>query len=273
MTRNLFSDKSQRKRTAQDPLSLGEVTQTTIKYLRGKLGPQNKVVQGGYGGGTYNHWFKIKLLRPGWLILAKDGNDKKKFAVSTYNLNKIPIEPRAIFQEDSLSTIGSNGKVIYPYFGHMMGAQSDLYNTYNPNSQNKGDNLYLPLDSGEYLICISSTRNEIINYALALVVEFANPDFFLALEDYFLFLITSVGFTDFYALEDNFLYLLEDETLIAFPVQAEQVDGFFELEFGPNYDIEDVHEHSLSEWQTAWSLEHTPDQPFPSVLIPLTSLP
>ena len=71
----------------------------------------------------------------------------------------------------------------------------------------------------------------------------------------------------------SFLYLYEDDTFIVLPVQGEQIEGFIELEFGPNYDIEDVHEHSLTEWETAWNLEHTPDQPFPSVLIPLTSLP
>ena len=273
MTRNLFSDKTQRRRTAKDPLSLGQVSSTTVKYLRGKLGAEHKVVQGGYGGGTLNHWFKIRLLRPGWIILAKDGKDKKKFTINTYTCTKIPIEPRAIFQEDSLKTIGSNGKVIYPYFGHVMGAQSDLYNTYNPNVQNKGDNLYLPLEAGEYLICVSSTRNETIEYGIGLVVEFANPDFFLALEDYSLFLLVTLASNKFLSLEDNFLFLYENGTYIALPTQDERIEGFIDLEFGPGYDIEDVHEHSLIEWKTAWEQEHTPDQVFPEVLIPLTSLP
>jgi hypothetical protein len=47
-------------------------------------------------------------------------------------------------------------------------------------------------------------------------------------------------------------------------IESDVTDQFFN---------QDIHEHSLSEWQTAWEREHQQDDRFPSNLIPLTTRP
>ncbi len=64
---------NQRQRTASDPLLIGTFDQTSIRYLTGTLGPLNQVVSGGYGGGTYNHCFKIAVTVPAGISIAKSG--------------------------------------------------------------------------------------------------------------------------------------------------------------------------------------------------------
>ena len=242
---------TQRQRTQKNPLNLGTFNQLSIRYLKGSLGPENKVVgradtnsssNGGHGGGTYNHWFKVGLMDPGWLIFAKGGQRSKYINISTYDLNLKPIESRGIFDADSV-VVNTNGELYHPYVGHMMAAQSDLYNIYDPNRLDRGDQRYFPLEVGEYLLCISSTRNEPISYEVAMVVEFPDTSFFLLLEDY--------------------TYLLFEDTDPSYVI-ADTTE---------NYEVIDLHDHSLSEWDTAWKREHQDSNPFPAVLVPLTTEP
>jgi hypothetical protein len=109
MTRN---QSTQRQRTAQDPLLIGSFAETSIRYLTGTLGPLNQVVgrsdtaqysNGGFGGGTYNHWFKVKLEAPAWIIITKGPPRPKYIQVSPFDLNRNPIEGRSIFDADSVS--------------------------------------------------------------------------------------------------------------------------------------------------------------------------
>ena len=243
---------TQRQRTAQDPLLLGTFDETAIRYLQGTLGPTHQLVgradtglssNGGFGGGTYNHWFKIKLKVPAWIIIAKGPPRPKYIQVSAYDLNQNPIEGRGIFDADSVS-INNDGTVVYPYVGHVMSAQSDLYNNFDPRRADKGDDRYYPLDIGEYLICVSSTRNERLEYSVALVVEIADIQPILLLEDY-----TRILFEDITDESD----ILMDTTV--------------------NYSGFDDHEHSLSEWQSAWRRERQDYVRFPEVLVPLTTKP
>ena len=242
----------QRQRTQNNPLNLGSFNQLSLRNLRGSLGPENRVVghsdtnttsNGGFGGGTYNHWFKIGLLTPGWLILAKGPPRPKYISLSVYDLNLIPIESRGIFDADSITRL-EGGELYHPYVGQVMSAQSDLYNFYNPDRLDKGDERYFPMEVGEYLLCISSTRNEPLAYDVALVIEFPNSEFFLALEDY--------------------TYLLYEDTL---------TESFVEADITDNYVENDLHDHSLSEWHTAWEREHQDSDRFPEVLVPLTTRP
>jgi hypothetical protein len=66
---------TQRQRTKETPLVLGPFDQLSIRNLTGSLGPKNKVIGGGYGGGTYNHWFRIDISADAWIILAKGGRN------------------------------------------------------------------------------------------------------------------------------------------------------------------------------------------------------
>jgi hypothetical protein len=243
---------TQRQRTAQDPLLIGTFDETAIRYLQGTLGPTNQLVgradtglssNGGFGGGTYNHWFKIRLLAPAWIIVAKGPPRPKYIQVSAYDLNRNPIDGRGIFDADSIS-INNDGTVFYPYVGHVMGAQSDLYNNFDPRRLDKGDDRYYPLEIGEYLICVSSTRNERLEYAVALVIEVADPTPVLLLEDY--------------------SRLLFEDT---------PSESFILMDTTENYTGAEDHEHSLTEWQTAWRRERQDYVPFPEVLVPLTTKP
>ena len=241
MARNQLS---QRQRTAQDPFPIGSFAQTSVRYLRGKLGPTNQVVNGGYGGNTFNHWFKFNLSTPGWIITAKGGNRSKHINLSAYDLNRNPIQARNIFQADSVTSFGSDGQVVYPYVGHVMGATSDLYNNFNAARLDRGNELYFALEAGDYMLCISNTRNELIDYAIGIVIEIADPIPLILLEDF-----------------SRILFEDTDE------------DSAIECDLGPGFTGAEDHEHSLAEWQTAWDREHTPDNPFPQVLVPLATRP
>jgi len=260
MSRSLVG---QPQRTQNNPLNLGTFSQTTLRYLKGTLGPQWKVVgradtnqtsNGGIGGGTFNHWFVVTLARPGWIILVKGPPRPKYIQVSAYDLNKTPIQGNEIFQAD--------------------------------------------LNVGSYLICVSSTRNETLEYELGVVVEFSSTESFFALEDF-----------------DGSVCLQEteiDAAEIVGPILSNlviTVNSFSEasceiatgvtvtvntgvtwyigkripaidydnykiiLEVGDDayYDI--VHEPSLSEWQDAWERDHQDTDRFPELFVPLTNRP
>jgi hypothetical protein len=243
---------NQRQRTQKNPLNLGTFSQLSLRNLKGGLGPENKLVgrsdtgqlsNGGYGGGTYNHWFKVGLMDPGWLIFAKSGERSKYINLSTYDLNLNPIEARNVFDADSV-TEERDGITYHPYVGHVMAAQSNLYNQYTPNRIDKDDQRYFSLEVGEYLLCISSTRNEPISYEVAMVIEFPVTEFFLDAEDY--------------------THLLYEDILTESLIEADVTD---------NYVVTDLHDHSLSEWQEAWKREHQDSDRFPEVLVPLTTTP
>jgi len=234
---------TQRARTASNPLLVGTFDQTSIRYLTGQLGGTHIPGPGGYGGGTVNHWFKFKIETNAWIILAKGGGWEKWFNVSAYDINKNPIQGRGIFDDDSI-TITSDGEILNPYIGHVMGAQSDLYNNFDSRRLDKGDSRYYPLEIGEYLICVSSNLNTPFNYAVGVVIEMADPYPVLLTEDYDRLLLETV------ATQDD---IICDTT--------------------PNYTGAEDHEHSLTEWKTAWSRERQAYEKFPDVLVPLTTKP
>jgi len=99
------------------------------------------------------------------------------------------------------------------------------------------------LEAGSYLLCVSTTRNEPLDYSVGLVIEVADLNPFLLLEDY-----------------SRILY--------------EDVDpSSCFLDTGPNYAGNDSHSHSLSQWQFAWAVENQDYAPFPEVLVPLATTP
>jgi hypothetical protein len=185
------SQEAQRQRTQNNPLVLGSFNTTTLKYLKGRLGPLNQLVgradtsqqsNGGFGGGTYNHWFQVNLKKDAWIIVAKSGPRPNYIQTAVYDLAKNPIEGRGIFQGDTVFD-GTGNNIFYPYLDTVMGAQSNLYNTFVPARLDRGDERYYPLEAGEYLLCVSTTRNELLDYEVGLVVEFPIDQLFFALED------------------------------------------------------------------------------------------
>jgi len=182
MARNVAANQSQR--SLANPLVLGTFSSTSLKHLKGTLRSEKKIVEGGYGGGTYNNWFQINTTAPSWIIITKGPPRPNYIQTSAYDLNHIPIQGEAIFDEDSVRDgLRRDGEVYIPYLGAVMSAQSDLYNNFEAARLDRGDERYYPLAAGSYLICVSSTRNEPLNYEVGIVIEFPVTEMFTALED------------------------------------------------------------------------------------------
>jgi len=297
----------QRQRTQDNPLALGTFSTTTLRYLRGTLGPQNKVVgyrdtnqysNGGFGGGTYNHWFKITITVPAWIITVKGPPRPNYIQVSAYSLDQVPIEGREIFQADSVPQ-NNNGTIYYPYVGHIMSAQSDLYNNFAVRRLDQGDDRYFTLNPGSYLLCVSTTRNEPLDYTLGLVIEIEDTDPELLLEtggqDKFVYengldltntLVIGPDFFVNYSLPSGFnaytniLATIDSGVTVTIPAGSEWfIDNdtvtasqdFILLDKTENYTGQDEHQHSLSEWQIAWSRDHQQDDRFPDIFLPLVT--
>lgn len=298
---------AQRNRTQNNPLDLGTFSQTSLRYLKGTLGPKNQLVgykdsslesHGGFGGGAYNHWFKINLATSAWIITVKGDPRPQYIQVSAFDYNQNPIQGRNIFDTDSIPEL-VDGEVYYPYVGHVMNAQSDLYSTFDSNRLDKGDDRYFSLPPGAYMLCVSTTRNEPLDYTLGLVIEVQQLEFTLLLEtggsDHFILenelslnntVIIGPTFTSNYTtptgynvytstlatinspatvtIQQNSTWFISNQTLTA-------DQNYIVLDTTENYTGEDEHLHSLIEWQEAWSRDHQQDDRFPAIFIPLTT--
>jgi hypothetical protein len=299
------SQVSQRQRTQNNPLVLGSFDETSLRVLTGTLGPKNVVVgradtnqysNGGFGGGSYNHWYQINLKSPAWIITTKGGPRPNYIQVSAYDLNKNPVEGRGIFQGDSVSTSSTSNGTYYPYIDHVMGAPSDLYNTFNPNALGRGDDRYFALDVGSYLLCVSTTRNELLDYTLALVIEISTTEMLLLLEDLegdFLTqeialdtsntLIIPSNFTVNYTLSSGYNAFssspvtIDNSITVTVPLDSTwfistlppESNDFFIIEPSDTFDFESIHEHSRAEWLAAWRRERSPLDTLPVIFEPL----
>ena len=296
---------NQRQRSKENPLNLGTFGELSLRYLTGTLGPLNQVGLNGYGGGTYNHWFRINLSQPAWIIVAKGGPRPNYIQTSVYDLNTTPINGLPIFDADSIRQgLNNLGEVYIPYLDTVMSNQSDLYNTYDSIRLDRGDDRYYPLPAGGYLLCVSSTRNERIDYSVGLVVEFAQSELFLALEDFSLYLqettidsvttvtinspvtvdtVISVDPTKPNGFTDNLCEIVSGVTVTvldgsewligeATGSTGDVLNDLFLLEFGEGY-LDTIHDHTLSEWRDAWNAQHHPDYKFPDLFVPLTNRP
>ncbi len=297
---------SQSQRTQNDPLLLGTFSQTTLRYLKGTLGAQYKPIgradtrqisNGGIGGGTYNHWFQVNLTEPGWIILTKGPPRPKYIQVSTYDLNKTPIQGDPIFDADSVTT-ETNGTKYIPYLDTVMSVQSDLYNTFDRLRLDRGDDRYFPLAAGSYLICVSSTRNEPLAYELGVVIEFPTDEAFFELEDVdgsVCLQETEIDAAEIVgpilvdtvitanAFSETSCEIAAGVTVTVNPgitwligerIPAADYDNYkIILEVGDDAYYDTIHDHSLSEWQNAWEREHQDTDRFPELFVPLTNRP
>jgi hypothetical protein len=287
---------SQRQRTQANPQVLGSFSETSLRYLTGSLGPEYVVGLNGYGGGAMNHWYQINLQVPAWIITRKGGPRPNYIQLSAYDLNHTPIQGRMIFQADSGQFAGLSGQLYYPYLGKIAGSQSTLYNEFKPGPLNTTDDLYYTLNPGSYLLCISSTRNESLDYSLGIVIEVPLTELYLLLEDLdvaFLTLESDVdlnntliigptfdtnyvlpsifnGFTSTTATVNNGITVTISQGstwLIGAPIPESQ-DKFI-LEPTEDYNFNAIHEHSLTEWTEAWQRERSPGDPLPEIFAPL----
>jgi len=304
MARNLAANQSQR--SLANPLVLGTFSSTSLKYLKGTLKSEKKIVDGGYGGGTYNNWFQVNTTAPSWIIITKGPPRPNYIQTSAYDLNHIPIQGESIFDEDSVRDgLKRDGEVYIPYLGSVMSAQSDLYNNFEAGRLDRGDERYYPLAAGSYLICVSSTRNEPLDYEVGVVIEFPVTELFAGLEDTDeagLFLqetaidftrtitisstitvnttISSVtgrpnGFTELICtINSSFTVTVLDGStwLIGDIIPSSQEDDFkILLESGNDESFDAFHDHSLSEWKDIWDTQHQNTDPFPTIFTSLTN--
>ncbi len=304
MARNIAANQSQR--SLANPLVLGTFSSTSLKCLKGTLKSEKKIVNGGYGGGTYNNWFQVNTTAPSWIIITKGPPRPNYIQTSAYDLNHIPIQGESIFDEDSVRDgLKRDGEVYIPYLGSVMSAQSDLYNNFEAGRLDRGDERYYPLAAGSYLICVSSTRNEPLDYEVGVVIEFPVTELFAGLEDTDeanLFLqetaidftrtitvsstitvdttISSVtgrpnGFTELICtVNSSFIVtVLSGSTwLIGETIPSSQEDGFkILLESGNDESFDAFHDHSLSEWKDIWDTQHQNTDPFPTIFTSLTN--
>lgn len=299
MARNNLS--RQNTRSVKNPFNIGRFSALSLRYLTGHLGPKNQVISGGYGNGEYNHWFSITLDSPGWIILIKGGTKPKAVSVSAYDLNRNPIEGRGIFDADSVS-VNNTVEKYYPYLDTVMGAQSDLYNTYERLRLDKGDERYYPLEKGTYLICVSATRNEGVDYGVGVVIEFPITELFIALEDNdgSLMLteteitsgtleiqspvtaninvpVSTNAFTETSCIIEapNIVSVAAGSTWLIGP-RLPLGENLYNIicEPGNNSFFDTIHDHSLSEWQNAWNAEHkATNESLPALFVPYTNRP
>ena len=317
----------QRERSQYNPLNLGTFTRTSLRMLKGTLGPKSQIISGGYGRETYNHWFQVTLAEPAWIILFKassalnTGNNQlsprrsnldQRISLGVYDQNRNPIQGRNIFQADSTLVESSrdnfHSTFDNSYTGQVMAAQSDLYNTFDPNRADEGDDRYFPLGKGNYLICVSATRNEAFDYGVGLVVEFQTPqdELFFLCEDtnQITYLITENDLNDavvervpntvtsgitlstLNGFTENLCTIVDPGGVVQ--VNYENSDGNpLSWLIGPNPEtiavgrvlldatenwIDTTHEHSLTEWREAWERDHSMDDKFPAVFATYTNV-
>jgi len=98
-------------------------------------------------------------------------------------MNKTELPGLPIFQGDSIQSVSTQGEVYYPYLDTVASVQSDLYNTFDRYRLDRGDDRYFPLQNGKYLICISTTRNEPLDYEVGVVIEPKDTEVFILCED------------------------------------------------------------------------------------------
>lgn len=308
MSRNAAN--AQSTRSLSNPLNLGTFSSTSLRYLKGKLGPENKVIgradtgttsNGGFGGGTYNHWFQVTLDSPAWIIVTKGPPRPQYIQTSAYDLNKTPIEGQSIFDADSIASgLKENGEVYVPYLDTVMTAKSDLYNQFSRIRLDRGDERYYPFAKGSYLICISSTRNEPLDYEVGVVVEFPATQVLFELEDSdgSIFVTeetqefpvignpvavnTTVPVSEYYVsppllqINPGVTLTISSNGILAVGqvIPASQYEDYGILaDIGNDDYFDTVHDHSLSEWTTSWQNEHQESNRFPSVFVELTNRP
>ena len=303
MARNIAANQSQR--SLANPLVLGTFSSTSLKYLKGTLKSEKKIVDGGYGGGTYNNWFQVNTTAPSWIIITKGPPRPNYIQTSAYDLNHIPIQGESIFDEDSVRDgLKRDGEVYIPYLGAVMSAQSDLYNNFEAGRLDRGDERYYPLAAGSYLICVSSTRNEPLDYEVGVVIEFPVTELFAALEDTdeasLLLQETSIDFTRTVSIASTItvnttissitgrpngfteltctinssitVTVLDGSTWLIGALPSSQEDDFkVILEPGNDESFDAFHDHSLSEWKDIWDTQHQNTDPFPTIFTALTN--
>jgi len=237
---------TQRGRSYYSPLDLGTFDQTSIRYLQGRLGAENKGQAGfrstndGTANAYMNVWFQITLTTEAYLILIKENKRQRR----NYNVS---VYPKNLEHNQLSYPMKVNGADSF-YSSVVAGYTSDLYNIIDDQSKLKDKNrtsLY-PLKPGTYVINFSTQRWDVFQYGVYLIIEAPFQSGYLQLEDE----------------PDAITSYLEQEQ--SFPINP----SFFLLEetiVGRMPSVREFTEHSERNLRSAW-LEYNPKQSFPQEL-------
>ena len=238
---------TQRGRSYHDPLDLGTFSQTSIRYLQGRLGAENKGQAGfrstndGTANAYMNVWFQVTLTKEAYLILLKENQRQRR----NYNVSVYPKD----LEHNQLSyPMKVNGTDSF-YNSVVAGYTADLYNIIDDQSSFKDKNrtsLY-PLKPGTYVINISTQRWDIFKYGLYLIIEAPFQSGYIQLE----------------AEEDAITsYLEQEQSLVSNPL-------IFLLEYTIEARVplvRELTEHSERTFRIAWQ-QYNPKQSFPAELV------
>lgn len=244
-----------------------------------------------------------KVERPGRIIFQKD-TISQQVAISNFRFDPQSITvslPRADKQllTDWAQSLSGETFYYYPYFDHIAAAGSDLYNTYENYRLDKGDEMYYPLPPGRYLICISMTRNEPRSYEVGMVIEPKDDEVFILCEDT---LVVNLGLEESQGGANNFNIPSPVTSGVVIPSGANAYSNVlcaveapggsvtvtnpqsWLISLSPNPELEasgnflgeappeffdTFHDHSLTDWTTAWQRDNKPSDPLPALFIPL----
>jgi hypothetical protein len=240
---------SQRGKSFHHPLDLGIFDETSVRYLQGRLGAENKG-QAGFrstnDGTTHafmNVWFSITITQESYLILIKENQrQKRNYNVSVYQKD---LERNQLSYPLKL-TENESGNF---YNSTVAGYTSDLYNIIDDKSSFKDKNrtsLY-PLKPGSYVINISTQRWDMFRYGVYLIIESPFQTGYFELEN------------DPNSIE---YFLGQENTSLSEP-------SFFLMEdtvAGKLDPVRDLREHSERTLRSAWSQYNT-KKPFPDELV------
>jgi hypothetical protein len=243
---------SQRTKSYHNPLHLGVFGETSIRYLQGRLGAENKGQAGfrstndGTANAFMNVWFMLSLTKESYLILIKENErQRRNYNVSVYRQDQ---------EHNQLSYPFKLNEADNFYNSVVAGSTSDLYNIIDDQSELKDKNrtsLY-PLPPGNYVINISTQRWDMFRYGVYLIIEAPFQTGYLELE-------TEEG--------DPESYLAQENSVVTSP-------AFFLLEdtvAGRLPSVREATSHSERTLRAAWT-QYTTKKSFPQELVSYLAL-
>jgi hypothetical protein len=173
---------TQRSRSYHDPLDLGLYDRTSIRYIKGRIGAENKgqtafrCTNDGASNAFQNVWFKVTITDPGYLIFLKDDNrDKRFYSVNVYTADS---------ERRQLAYPMLTGDVCRKFDNMVAGFSSDLYNISDqrPELRDRNRTSLFPLPKGSYVINISTQRWDMFRYGVYMILEMPTQTGYLELE-------------------------------------------------------------------------------------------
>lgn len=238
---------SQRSRSYYNPIDLGRFSRTSIRYLTGRIGAENKgqaqfrCDNSGASFAFQNVWFGFRLDAPSYVILVQDSTNSRTNRFIDLTLYDTKKERKSMGHPILFDGMNSY------YRGMVAGSQCDLYNVLDQRqaADDQDRTSLLPLPKGNYVLGASTQRWDQIRYGIYMIIETPITSGFILLENE----PTTKGY-------------IEQEVSTSF------IPAYFLLEDASLGEVDTVRRtdiHDYREWQEAWT-DVYPGKPFPSDL-------